>query len=121
MPNPPLTTTSAVVAELFDKVDVVGRFDCGTRPIKERDRGTSAGELLVGVAQSQLLGAKALAPWIASAPTRLRLGGAGVRIHDRGEPGPPRSAPSSRSESIPRLTTSLIVSSPSCWLTAGSG
>ncbi len=61
-PDPSLTATSGVaaVAEFVDRLDVVGRFDRGIGPIKERDRGASAGELLVGMAQSQLLGADAL-------------------------------------------------------------
>ena len=61
-PDPSLTATSGVAAvgEFVDKLDVVGRFDRGIGSIKERDRGASAGELLVGMAQSQLLGADAL-------------------------------------------------------------
>jgi hypothetical protein len=61
-PDPSLTATSGVAAvgEFVDKLDVVARFDRGVGPIKERDRGATAGELLVGMAQSQLLGADAL-------------------------------------------------------------
>lgn len=61
-PDPSLTATSGVaaVAEFVDKLDVVARFDRGIGSIKNRDRGASAGELLVGMAQSQLLGADAL-------------------------------------------------------------
>lgn len=61
-PDPSLTATSGVaaVAEFVDKLDVVGRFDRGIGAIKKRDRGASAGELLVGLAQSQLLGTDAL-------------------------------------------------------------
>jgi len=61
-PDPSLTATSGVAAvgEFVDKLDVVGRFDRGIGSIKERDRGALAGELLVGMAQSQLLGADAL-------------------------------------------------------------
>ena len=61
-PDPSLTATSGVaaVAEFVDKLDVVGEFDRGIGPIKKRDRGASAGELLVGLAQSQLLGADGL-------------------------------------------------------------
>lgn len=61
-PDPSLTATSGVaaIAEFVDKLDVVGRFDQAVGPIKKRDRGASAGELLVGMAQSQLLGAEAL-------------------------------------------------------------
>lgn len=61
-PDPSLTATSGVAAvgEFVDKLDVVARFDRGIGSIKKRDRGASAGELLVGLAQSQLLGANAL-------------------------------------------------------------
>jgi len=61
-PDPSLTATSGVaaVAEFVDKLEVVERFDRGIGSIKKRDRGASAGELLVGMAQSQLLGADAL-------------------------------------------------------------
>ncbi len=50
----------AAVAALVEKLDVVGTFDRGVGAIKERARGASAGELLVGLAQSQLLGGEAL-------------------------------------------------------------
>ena len=61
-PDPSLTATSGVaaIAEFVDKLDVVGVLDRGIGSIKQRDRGASAGELLVGLAQSQLLGADAL-------------------------------------------------------------
>jgi hypothetical protein len=61
-PDPSLTATSgiAAVAEFVDKLDVVSGFDRGIGPIKKRDRGATAGELLVGMAQSQLLGADSL-------------------------------------------------------------
>lgn len=61
MPDPSLTATSGVaaVAEFVEALDVVGRFDRGIGPLKKRDRGASAGELLVGLAQSLLLGADA--------------------------------------------------------------
>jgi hypothetical protein len=57
-----LTATSGVaaLAEFLDKVGVVAMFDRGVGSIKERARGVSAGELLVGLAQSQLLGGDAL-------------------------------------------------------------
>ena len=61
-PDPSLTAASgiAAIAEFVDKLDVVGEFDRGIGSIKKRDRGASAGELLVGLAQSQLLGADGL-------------------------------------------------------------
>jgi hypothetical protein len=61
-PDPSLTATSGVaaIAEFVDALDVVGRLDRGVGLLKKRERGASAGELLVGMAQSQLLGADAL-------------------------------------------------------------
>ncbi len=61
-PDPSLTASSGVaaVAEFVDKVDVVGILDRGIGAIKQRARGLGAGELLVGLAQSQLLGGNAL-------------------------------------------------------------
>ncbi len=61
-PDPSLTGHSGVaaLAEFIDKLDVVGVFDRGIGSIKQRDRGATAGELLVGLAQSQLLGGDAL-------------------------------------------------------------
>ena len=61
-PDPSLTATSGVaaVAEFLDKLGVVDMFDRGVGSIKERARGVTAGELLVGLAQSQLLGGDAL-------------------------------------------------------------
>lgn len=61
-PDPSLTATSGVaaIAEFVEKLDVVGTFDRGIGAIKQRARGASAGELLVGLAQSQLLGGDAL-------------------------------------------------------------
>lgn len=60
--DPSLTGASGVVAvaEFVDALDVVGRFDRGVGSVKKRDRGATAGELLVSMAQSQLLGADAL-------------------------------------------------------------
>lgn len=61
-PDSSLTGTSGVaaIALFVDKFDVVGRFDRAVGTIKVRDRGATAGELLVGLAQSQLLGGDAL-------------------------------------------------------------
>ena len=60
--DPALTAVSGVAAlgEFVDRLDVVATFDRGIGPIKVRDRGVSAGQLLVGLAQSQLLGGDAL-------------------------------------------------------------
>ena len=61
-PDPSLTAMSGVaaVAEFLEKLDVVGTFDRGVGSIKKRARGVTAGELLIGLAQSQLLGGDAL-------------------------------------------------------------
>ncbi|MGI8522525.1 MAG: transposase, partial [Nocardioides sp.] len=61
-PDPRLTRFSglAAIAEFCDKLDVVGTLDRGIGPIKQRARGASAGELVVAIAQSQLLGGDAL-------------------------------------------------------------
>ena len=63
-PDASLTAVSGVaaIAEFLDALDVVGRFDRGIGSIKRRDRGASAGEVLVGLAQAHLLGADA---WVA--------------------------------------------------------
>jgi Transposase DDE domain group 1 len=62
LPDPSLTATSGVaaVAEFVEKLDVVATFDRGIGSIKKRARGATAGELLVGLAQSQMLGGDAL-------------------------------------------------------------
>jgi hypothetical protein len=49
------------VTELVDRLDVVGALDEGIGPIKRRDRGLRGGELLVGMATSQLAGESSLA------------------------------------------------------------
>jgi hypothetical protein len=61
-PDPRLTRFAGVtaVAELADKLGVVGVFDAAIGPVKQRCRGATAGQLLVGLAQSQLLGGDAL-------------------------------------------------------------
>lgn len=61
-PDPSLTATSGVaaLAEFLTKLGVVATFDRGIGPIKKRVRGATAGELLVGLAQSQLLGGETL-------------------------------------------------------------
>ncbi|MDP9444454.1 MAG: IS1380 family transposase [Actinomycetota bacterium] len=61
-PDESLTAASGVaaLAEFFGRLDVVGVFDRGIGPIKHRDRGASAGQLLIGLAQAQLLGGDSL-------------------------------------------------------------
>lgn len=46
----------AVLAELVGRLDVVGALDAAIGPIKLRDRGCSAGEFLVALAQAQMCG-----------------------------------------------------------------
>jgi Transposase DDE domain group 1 len=62
VPDSSLTAASGVaaLAALVDKLDVVGLFDRRIGSIKKRARGVTAGELLVAMAQSQLLGGDAL-------------------------------------------------------------
>jgi hypothetical protein len=50
----------AALAEFMDTLDVVDCLDRGIGSLKQRGRGTTAGELLVGMAQSQLLGGDSL-------------------------------------------------------------
>jgi hypothetical protein len=46
----------AAVAELCDRLGVVEELDAAVGPIKQRDRGFGAGELLAGIAAAQLAG-----------------------------------------------------------------
>ena len=46
----------AAVAELCDRLGVVEELDAAIGPIKQRDRGFGAGELLCGIAAAQLAG-----------------------------------------------------------------
>jgi len=46
----------AAVTEMCGRLDVIGAIDAATGPIKQRDRGFSAGELLTGIAAAQLAG-----------------------------------------------------------------
>jgi hypothetical protein len=58
VPDPGLTAVSgmAAVTELVDRLGVIGALDAAVGPIKQRDRGFGAGELLVGVAAAQVAG-----------------------------------------------------------------
>ena len=51
----------AAVTELCDRVGVVEELDAAVGPIKQRDRGFGAGELLTGIAAAQLAGEDFLA------------------------------------------------------------
>ena len=57
-PDPSLTGNGGMVAvtELLDRLDVIRLLDVAVGPIKQRDRGFGAGELLVGLASAQLAG-----------------------------------------------------------------
>jgi Transposase DDE domain group 1 len=57
-PDPTLTPVSgmAAVTELVERLDVIGRLDAAIGPIKQRRRGRTGGQLLVGLAAAQLAG-----------------------------------------------------------------
>ncbi len=57
-PDPWLTKNAGLVAvtELGDRLGVVAALDAAVGPIKVRDRGFSAGQLLVGIMAAQLAG-----------------------------------------------------------------
>jgi hypothetical protein len=44
------------ISELVDRLGVIEALDAAVGPIKQRDRGFGAGELLVGLAAAQLAG-----------------------------------------------------------------
>jgi len=46
----------AAVSELCDRLGVIGALDAAVGPIKRRDRGLGAGELLTGIVAAQLAG-----------------------------------------------------------------
>ena len=58
-PDAALTANAglAAVTELCDRLGVIGALDAAVGPIKQRDRGLGAGELLTGIAAAQLAGA----------------------------------------------------------------
>ena len=51
----------AAISELCDRLDVTGALDAAVGPVKQRDRGYGAGELLAGIAAAQLAGEDFLA------------------------------------------------------------
>lgn len=57
-PDPSLTAVSgmAAVTELVARLGVVSALDAAVGPIKQRDRGFGAGEVLVGLAAAQMAG-----------------------------------------------------------------
>ncbi len=57
-PDPALTANAglAAITELCDRLGVIGALDAAVGPIKQRERGSGAGELLTGLAAAQLAG-----------------------------------------------------------------
>jgi hypothetical protein len=57
-PDPSLTPVAGMVAvtELVERLEVIGRLDAAIGPIKQRRRGHTGGQLLVGMAAAQLAG-----------------------------------------------------------------
>jgi len=57
-PDPALTPSAglAVVSELCDRLGVISTLDAAVGPVKQRERGFGAGELLAGIAAAQLAG-----------------------------------------------------------------
>jgi len=57
-PDPSLTPNAglAAISELVDRLGVVEALDAAVGPIKQRNRGHSGGQLLVGVAAAQVAG-----------------------------------------------------------------
>jgi hypothetical protein len=57
-PDASLTANAglAAVTELCDRLGVIGALDAAVGPVKQRDRGFGAGELLCGIAAAQLAG-----------------------------------------------------------------
>jgi hypothetical protein len=57
-PDPALTPNAglAAITELCDRLGVIEAVDAAVGPIKQRDRGYGAGELLCGIAAAQLAG-----------------------------------------------------------------
>ena len=46
----------AAISELCDRLGVIEALDAAVGPVKQRDRGFGAGELLCGLAAAQLAG-----------------------------------------------------------------
>src|ERR671921_2092274 len=57
-PDESLTRFSGLIAvtELVERLDVIGRLDAAIGSLKQRRRGHTAGEVLVGIAAAQLAG-----------------------------------------------------------------
>jgi Transposase DDE domain group 1 len=76
-PDPALTANAgmAAVTELCDRLGVIEAIDGAVGPVKQRDRGFGAGELLTGIAAAQLAGEDCLVGL-----DRQRSGAAGQQI-----------------------------------------
>ena len=57
-PDPALTPNAglAAITELCGRLGVIGALDTAVGPVKQRERGFGAGELLCGIAAAQLAG-----------------------------------------------------------------
>ena len=80
------------VTELCERLDVIGRLDAAIGPIKQRRRGHTAGEVLVGIAAAQLAGEDFLVGLDRQrADVAGPAAGPGARAggDDRGRVGPP--------------------------------
>ena len=57
-PDPALTASAglAAITVLWDRLGVIAPLDAAVGPIKQRERGFGAGELLAGIAAAQLAG-----------------------------------------------------------------
>ena len=57
-PDPALTPNAglAAITELCGRLGVIGALDAAVGPVKQRERGFGAGELLAGIAAAQLAG-----------------------------------------------------------------
>jgi hypothetical protein len=93
-PDPVLTPNAglAAVTGLCDQLGVIGALDAAVGPIKERERGFGAGELLAGLAAAQLAGEEFLtgldrqradAAGQQVTPVPVRSGGSGVLPADQ--------------------------------------
>ena len=76
-PDATLTANAglAAVGELCDRLGVIEAIDAAVGPVKQRDRGLGAGELLAGIAAAQLAGEDFL-----TGLDRQRADGAGQQI-----------------------------------------
>ncbi|MGD9526205.1 MAG: hypothetical protein AB7L91_18330 [Dehalococcoidia bacterium] len=75
VPDGSLTRFSglAAVTELVERLGVIERFDTAVGSIKVRDRGFTAGQVLVGMAAAQLCGRTSWSGWTGTAlPSPIR-------------------------------------------------